>query len=214
MTAYVVQLSGVTFFVLPFYILYSKGRICTTRIDLHAIEFVYTPSQQCADIGLGLSSLLYWNYVMFHGTPGVHYGIVYGFDSVMIGTNAIVSTWPGPWFRTPLAFVHVASALALHYIRSNGISAPTTFRGHVYLCMLSVCACIWKRVQCPSSMNKTLWSIRLSTSVACTVVYYGCLRKLKSVQSFRRLPWWLPWMWHTVSAASAISNRAWMIGAD
>lgn len=208
-----VQLSGLLFWLLPLYarVQRTQGR----RVTLGPLPLPYTLSQQCADVGLGLSSLLFWNYVVCHETPGGRYGAVVGIDYVMIGTNAIVSSCTGEWAARPSACVGTAATLCAHYVHSNGLTKPAAFRAHVYLCAASLAACAWRRGWAPSTsvVVRWAWAIRIYTASVCTLFYYGCLRQVKTMEDFRRLKWWMPWVWHGHALASIVANRVILMGA-
>lgn len=210
---YATQASGLLFWLLP---LYAKvQRAWGRRVTLGPLRVPYTLSQQWADMGLGMSSLLFWNYVMCHDMPGGRYGAVVGIDYVMIGTNVVVSSCTGKWASRPSACVGTAATLCAHYVHSTGLTKPAAFRAHVYLCMASLATCAWRR-GCTSSTSVVVrwaWAIRVYTAAVCTLFYYGCLRHVKTMHDFRTLKWWVPWMWHGHAVASIVANRVLMMGA-
>ena len=210
---YKVQLSGLLFWLLPLYALvqHKRGR----RVTLGPLPLPYTLSHQYADVGLGMSSLLFWNYVMCHDTPGGRYGAVVGIDYVMIGTNVVVSSCTGKWASRPSACVGIAATLCAHYVHSTGLTKPAAFRAHVYLCVASLVACAWRRgcARSTSVVVRWAWTIRVYTAAVCTLFYYGCLRQVKTMQDFRRLKWWMPWVWHGHAVASIVANRVLLTGA-
>lgn len=209
---YTVQASGLLFWLLPLYAQFQRLR--GRAVTLGPLRVPYTLSQQCADLGLGLSSLVFWNYVMCHTVPGVRYGLVAGLDYVMIGTNAVVSSCTGEWASRPSACVGTAATLFAHYVRSTGLTKPAAFRAHVYLCMASLAACAWRHGRASAtSVVRWAWAIRVYTSAACTLFYYGRLRHVKTVRDFRTLKWWVPWMWHGHAVASIVANRVLLMGA-
>ena len=209
-----IQLSGLLFCLLPLYAHAQRTR--GRRVTLGPLPLPYTPPQQCADVGLGLSSLLFWNYVMCHDTKGVHYGAVVGIDYAMIGTNVVVSSCTGEWAARPSACVGTAATLCAHYVHSNGLTKPAAFRAHVYLCAASLAACAWRRGCAPSTsvVVRWAWVIRIYTASVCTLFYYGCLRQVKTMEDFRRLKWWMPWVWHGHALASIVANRVLLTSAQ
>lgn len=203
------QGSGALFWLLPLYA-YAHRRF---GVPYPAWLPPYTPAQQCADVGLGMSSVVFWNYVMCHNVPGLRYGLVAGCDYIMIGANAVVSSCTSDWASRPSAFVGTAGALAAHYVRCNGLQKPAAFRAHVYLCMTSLAACAWRRHRhchcAPPTGGRVrwAWAVRIYTTVVCTLFYYGRLRHIRSVHDFRKLKWWVPWAWHGHALASIVANR-------
>jgi hypothetical protein len=181
-------------------------------VRLGAYVVPYTPAQRWADVGLGCTSLLFWNYAMRHRRAGPWYGIVRGMDFVMIGTNAVVSTFATSWMASARAGVATSAALASHFVASGGLRRPNAYRTHVHLCALSAVACVVRVFRAPSRDDRWLLVARAYGAIVCTALYYGRFRSVTTVQEFRAMPWWLPWVWHAHTAGSMFLHRVMLHG--
>ena len=210
-TGYVFQGSGFLFWLVSYAsILVRKHNYLAARLpSLQLLCDHYTPSQHLADIGLGASSLVFWNYAMCHDEPGMQYALVRGMDYTMIATNAIVSTCTHPILRTKRAFFGTATAMFMHYVSSGGMRNPDHYKTHIYLCVGSFISCMYKFAQFPQELYSAA-VIRATTTVLCSWLYYRRFRKIHFVKDFRELPLWIPWLWHSLVIGSIYSNRLMM----
>lgn len=187
------QCSGVVFVVLPRVFALVRHRAMR--------DVMRTPSVTCANYGLTLSTLLYWNYVMRYGTTRHKhlFTLLYGFDYAMIATSVAASTFPKQ-LPSPQHACAVTCAVVLdqcrHYVQ-HGYDL-STYATHHYLCALSTAVGVYR------SWRTSKWTptfVRSYSTCVCSMVFYLAIQRAKdNAKQYQRFPWWLPWVWHVHAA--------------
>lgn len=157
------------------------------------LESRNSEANRLATQGLTVSSLLYWNYVMHSKYKGKLYALVCALDYTMISTTAIVSTFPCA-FRDTGTVQRVMGGFAMdsfrHYVTSGEMNS---YKVHHACCVVSTFVGIYR------SVHTRNWSpilLRLYSTSVCSLIFYLALARMHSFKQLRRMPWYLPWMWH------------------
>lgn len=187
------QCSGLSFVCLP----YLFGCIRPASVQ----RVIRTPAVRWSNAGLTVSTLLFWNYVMRQNKRGRWYSLLYAIDYAMIGTTAVTSTFPHLFHRARDWATIVAGfggAMVMHvWVWGSVGGGPgntlDSFRGHHYACMLSTLVGIYRSAR-TGRWTPTL--IRLYSTVVCTVVFYSTIHRVRRLEEYKGLMWWLPWVWH------------------
>lgn len=150
-------------------------------------------ANQWATKGLALSSLLYWNYVVHSKHKTNLYNIICGLDYVMIGANSLVSTFPQV-FKSKNDVLRVCSIFVLDTTRHYTVHGNLrTYTMHQMCCVLSTLVGLTR------SAYTHQWSpilLRMYSTLVCSCIFYLSLARMHSLKHFRRMPWYLPWLWH------------------
>lgn len=179
------QLSGFLFL----WIQHIKEHLFTDRIK----RFPNTRANSFATKGLTLSSLLFWNYVMHCKYKESIYKLVCGFDYMMISTTAITATFPKQVkSKTDALCIMCLSGFdQLNYYYCNG--NIHSYHHHHYICYVSTFIALYR-----SYITKKWMPICLRTysTIVCTLLFYKSIAHLETIQNYRQVPWYLPWLWH------------------
>ena len=156
-------------------------------------RFPNTEANQFATKGLTLSSILFWNYVMHCKYKDYVYKLVCGFDYMMISTTAITSTFPQQIKHKSTTWcVMFLSGLdqLFYYYRYGDIHS---YNHHHHVCYVSTFISLYRSYVTKKWMPIC---IRTYSTLVCTLLFYTSITHLQTIQSYRQVPWYLPWLWH------------------
>lgn len=183
------------------------------------------PSVKLSNISLTASTFLLWNYVMQQNKRGRWYSFLYAIDYAMIGTAAVINTFPlhlhsaRHWALVVTGFGGAMMAHVMGGMRGedgdiiDGVQ-PNDACGYIGAdaphCSYSENTLHSFRGHHYALLLSTLmgmyrsvltgrWTptlIRLYSTVVCAVIFYTTIHRVQQLEDYRALTWWLPWVWH------------------
>ena len=179
------QLSGCVFIWMQ----WLKIRLFPLRNE----HFPNTDANQFATVGLTLSSVLFWNYVMHCKYKEGVYKCVCALDYLMIMTTTMTSTFP-TLLKTKDDAVRTMLLCGLDQLgymyRCGNIQ---TYNHHHYVCYMSTFIGFYRSYISKQWMPTV---VRLYSTSICTLLFYTSISQLNTIHTYRQLPLYLPWVWH------------------
>lgn len=184
-TLHNLQLSGILFI----FIQHLATRIRPTIFQ----RLRNTDANQLTTHGLSLSSLLYWNYVLRSKHRGRLYHFLCAVDYVMIATTTTVSSFP----YSLHSISHFGGTVGVfildnlrHYLQYGSMAS---YKNHQLTCFLSTGLALYR------TWHVQAWSpflLRMYSSGVCSIIFYNSFSHIQTMQQFRNMAWYLPWLWH------------------
>jgi hypothetical protein len=144
-------------------------------------------------MGLCVSSLVFWNYVMHSTQRKLQYNFACALDYIMISTTVAVSTFPTILDSVESAN-NVFGVFMLDTIRYYAMyGTMESYKTHQLMCYMSTLIG-WYRSGLTLQWAPTL--LRMYSTIVCTLIFHLSITRRINLKSFRQIPWYVPWLWH------------------
>ena len=179
------QCSGIMFLIVP----YLARKIRPKQI----VEHGNTDALHYTSMGLCVSSLVFWNYVMHSTQRTFQYNFACALDYTMISTTVAVSTFPKILNSIERAN-NVLCVFMLDTIRYYSMYGKMdSYKTHHLMCYLSTFMGLYR------SGISFQWAptfLRIYSTIVCTLIFQLSITRRTNLKSYRQISWYIPWLWH------------------